>query len=489
MIEVVDLFAGAGGLSQGLLQVNVEKPSFKIIAAVEVDEAANRSLRVHLEGQDIPVDKVLIPQNLESETVKQKVIAQGQGARLIVGGPPCQTFSLVGPARVGSKELRQKLKNDPRNRLYKHFMDIVKGIKPDFVVFENVEGIISKEDKDELSGRSKKVIEFVTGTLKDLGYDPSVQVGTKKQQYLKLNAMDYGVPQSRKRVVIIANRLGICNPIPKPTHGPSTRKRYNTVASSIGSLPIVLPRINMVKFADLKKLDIIAQYPSEYLRYFVQSIEDLAERSKGKEPEEPLKKLLSKIKKGYRDDVEATRGDGISGLKKFAEVYNENIGGLDGRMYNQEQFPAHHIARSHNIRDVCIFSRLKQGVSSAQFMRANTEEYDQYLARVYPYERKNHQDTYRKQDWEKPSTTILSHMTKDGLRFIHPEQPRAFTPCEAALIQSFSMSSKFEGTQGQVFCQIGNAVPPLMARAIGEAIYFALERYYANLDDKLEKTN
>lgn len=492
LFTVIDLFAGAGGFSQGFLQVNgIRKgvPAFKIIKVVELDESACDTLREHLSIQDIPVEKVLLPGNLESETVKHKVIVEGQGADVVIGGPPCQTFSLAGPARVGSKEMRQKLQNDPRNRLYKHFLEIVKGIQPSFVVFENVEGIVSKWDKDELSGKSKRVIEFVTESLRDIGYDPSIVVGGIKQDYMKLNAADYGVPQFRKRVIIIANNLNIPNPIPKPVCGAGTGKPYNNVEAAIASLPVVLPPINTVRFEKLKKLDLLAKYPHEYLYHFVKVIENLAKKRKNKQEEDRLVKLSLKLKEAYRY-VETYKGDSISILRKFADTYNENLNGLEGKIYDQDRFPAPHISRPHNLRDVCIFSRMKPGMNSARFMKQNSHQYDRYLTMIYPYKKGNHDDTYVKQRWDSPSTTILSHMDRDGLRFIHPEQPRTFTPCEAALLQSFSMSSsRFHGTQSDIYRQIGNAVPPLMARAIGEAIYSSLVKFRErNNDNKYEQT-
>jgi len=478
--KVIDLFAGAGGFSQGFMQVEGMGgvPGFEIIRAVEVDRAACETLRLHLAGQDIPVERVVLEGNLESETVKQQVIKDGQGVDVIIGGPPCQTFSLASPARCGKEELRQRLQNDSRDRLYRYYIEIVEGIKPGFVVFENVEGIMSKRITYETTGEEKRAIELVIEGLRSIGYDTSVIVDGKKNDFLILNAADFGVPQIRRRVIVIANRLGIPNPVPKPAFGTRDTRPYRTLASAISHLPVVLPPLNTVKFEKLKKLELVAEYPSEYLYYFVRAIIHLAQKSKGTPVENELSKLASVAQKSYRE-VECCRGNRITALRKFADTYNDNLNGLNGEIYDQSKFPAPHIARPHNIRDICIFARMKSGVNSARFMRKDSRDYDRFLAMIYPYSTKNHRDTYVRQSWTSPSTTILSHMNRDGLKFIHPDQPRTFTPCEAALIQSFSSSSKFKGTRSEVFWQIGNAVPPLMARAIGEAIYTALIEYYS----------
>ncbi|WP_242775044.1 DNA cytosine methyltransferase [Brevibacillus parabrevis] len=134
-----------------------------------------------------------------------------------------------------------------------------------------------------------------------------------------------------------------------------------------------------------------------------------------------------------------------------------------------------HISREHNIRDVVMFSMMKPGSSSAQFMNKASLFYDKFLDELYPYDRTKHVDTYVRHSWNKPSNTILSHMEKDGLKFIHPDQPRTFTPYEAALIQSFPPDYVFSGGRNAQYRQIGNAVPPLLARSIGEAILELLE--------------
>ncbi len=122
-----------------------------------------------------------------------------------------------------------------------------------------------------------------------------------------------------------------------------------------------------------------------------------------------------------------------------------------------------------------MFSMMKPGSSSAQFMNKASLFYDKFLDELYPYDRTKHVDTYVRHSWNKPSNTILSHMEKDGLKFIHPDQPRTFTPYEAALIQSFPPDYVFSGGRNAQYRQIGNAVPPLLARSIGEAILELLE--------------
>ncbi|WP_044338717.1 DNA cytosine methyltransferase [Rossellomorea aquimaris] len=147
---MLDLFAGGGGFSTGFLQAKEEYLRFEIHRALEINDSACDTLRNHI-GKDR-----VIQGDITEETVKSEVINSCKDVDVIIGGPPCQTFSLAGPARSGSKEMREKLKDDPRNTLYKHFFELVSIIKPSYAVFENVEGMqhLGINDKDS----SKKLI-------------------------------------------------------------------------------------------------------------------------------------------------------------------------------------------------------------------------------------------------------------------------------------------------------------------------------------------
>lgn len=118
-----------------------------------------------------------------------------------------------------------------------------------------------------------------------------------------------------------------------------------------------------------------------------------------------------------------------------------------------------HVARTHCEKHVGLFKMLKQGGWSTHLPR-----------RVHPYRRDIFQDRIKRQRWHSPSSTIIAHIHKDGLMFIHPGQHRTFTPREAARIQSFDDKYFFVGTQTSIYKQIGNAVPPLLARAIAKDI-------------------
>lgn len=197
--KVLDLFAGGGGFSTGFLQAEYQNNQFYISKSIDIDINACQTLENHM-GEE----KVLHG-DITDIQIKNKLISDYKGVDVIIGGPPCQTFSLVGPARSGKREMREILKNDSRNILYKHFFEIVEALKPRYVVFENVEGITSKKvTSNEVSENQKVAIEAICEELEHIGYTTKVQ--DEESQYRVLNSANFGVPQQRKRVVIIANK-------------------------------------------------------------------------------------------------------------------------------------------------------------------------------------------------------------------------------------------------------------------------------------------
>lgn len=132
-----------------------------------------------------------------------------------------------------------------------------------------------------------------------------------------------------------------------------------------------------------------------------------------------------------------------------------------------------HCARPHNDRDLRDFARLKEGENCHQALARGVEM-------EFPYNRESFKDRYTKQSRTELSTTILAHLKSDGLKFIHPTQNRSFTPREAARVQSFPDTFLFSGTRSHIFTQIGNAVPPLVGKAVGLGIVEYLSQCNSN---------
>ena len=205
----MDLFSGAGGISVGVKQAGFQK-----VASVEIDKDASNTIRnnfpesVHFE---LPIE------NLTESLLQEKLGTKK--VNVIFGGPPCQGFSVAG--------LRNP--DDPRNKLFQEYVRLVKHFKPEFIVLENVPGILTME-----KGR---VYKEILKQFEEIGYpDMSVRI---------LEAASFGVPQLRTRAIFIANRLGVENPYPQEIFD---RKNYNTIESAIDDLKSVPkdPKINHV---------------------------------------------------------------------------------------------------------------------------------------------------------------------------------------------------------------------------------------------------
>lgn len=467
--KVLDLFAGGGGFSTGFLQAEYQNNKFHISKSIDIDKDACKTLENHLDEQKV------LNGDITDAKIKHQLISGCKDVDVIIGGPPCQTFSLVGPARSGKKEIREALKSDPRNILYKHFFEIVEALNPRYVVFENVEGITSKKvANSEVSENQQVAIEAICEELENIGYTTTIQ--GKESKYMVLNSADFGVPQQRKRVVIIANKHGVENIYPKPTHGGSDNP-YVTVGEVISGLPVILPQINSTNIKQLKNLDVVLDNLKVCVGAFVDNINYISTKY-SHHPEvhsQEFLNLIDFINVYFHTKIINRKKQKLRALIGFIEGYNHYLGDL----YKSENVASKvtlHESRKHNIRDLIIFSLMKPGSNSSQFINSDSSLYNEILDKLYPYDKTKHKDTYVKHSFDRVSNTILAHMQKDGLKFIHPDQPRTYTPYEAAMIQAFPANYEFFGGKNAQFRQIGNAVPPLLAKRIAEAVLKSLTK-------------
>jgi DNA (cytosine-5)-methyltransferase 1 len=327
---------------------------------------------------------------------------------IIVGGPPCQGFSKV--RMVDGSNHGDRLVEDPRRLLYKNYLHYVEFFKPTIFIMENVPGI-----------RSAAGGEFFI----------SVQEEARKLGYrvhaTPVCAWHYGVPQKRERQLIIGTSCELpifsINQYASPTHGEPddavNGRRPKQQRSGRGR-----PR----------KLDKIVTV--------WEAIGDLP----------PVRAGQGAHEMAY--DVRRRR----SHLKKFGKRYLDHV--LEA--HRTKSLTAH-VARPHNARDLRDFARLKAGeTSGAAIARGVTME--------FPYDRNNFKDRYTRQRRNGLCSTIVAHLSKDGLMFIHPTQKRSLTVREAARIQSFPDWFDFPEARTTAFRLIGNAVPPTLAKAIGRGL-------------------
>jgi DNA (cytosine-5)-methyltransferase 1 len=403
-LTYIDLFAGCGGLSEGFLQSG----QYEALAHVEweipmVATLRNRLVKNwnHSEEEalkrvihfDIQKTDELIKGKWRNETLasygenNHKVIQQiglrgligKQKVNLIIGGPPCQAYSIAGRAQD-----KNSMKDDYRNYLFESFVKVVNEFKPDAFVFENVPGLLSARPGDI------PVTERIYDAFKDVGYEIRIPELLKKSVY---NASELGVPQKRNRVIIIGVKK-------------STKISLESIYFEIDLLKRKLKPKNVN--------DAIGHLPK------------------------------------------------FKPLKKQKKVNGKNI----SHILEKEETVQFHDSRFHNERDIKIFRNWLNNKMNNSPAKNKISYYNELLGKS-----SNHAK-YRNLEWDRPSPTIVAHLYKDGLMFIHPDidQARSITVKEAALLQSFPDDFEFIGSQGYAFKMIGNAVPPEMARNIASAI-------------------
>ena len=424
-VKILDLFAGVGGLSLGFEMVkdNFGNPVFELFRAVEIDKYACDTLRKR-HGEE-----KVIEGDITNYNISKRIVDECKGkVSIVVGGIPCQSFSLIGP-RSGFGKKIDKFKKDKRDNLYEHFLGIVGDVKPNIIVIENVKGILSKKDS---SGR--KIITKLISDFEKIGYNFENE---KREKWNLLNAANFGVPQKRERVILIGIKKSWKKssvPEVQPTHfDPSCDdkkellskglKPYVSVFEAIGDLPKVSPKITPTGLTEERKNEI--------------------------------KQKNRKIKSG-KDLVEL---DKTRFQKHLCKISQSGIGFFNFVRPNGYKHIDHHTARSQQLSDIELFGLMRPGETAKDFMERMPEK----AKTLIKYDMLTFKDKYRRQGLGEPSTTIFAHLEKDGNRFIHPKQARTYTPREAARIQSFPDDFKFEGTMSKKFRQIGNAVPPLLS--------------------------
>jgi len=352
---------------------------------------------------EVPEENIVCADASRNNIVQkfQKITSLKQGSvDVIIGGPPCQGFSTVGRVKIASL-VKNGQRNgrssdacfidDKRNHLYKSFIKFVDWFKPKAIVMENVVGMMSY--------KNGMVVEQIKEDFTKIGY-PNVVAKI-------LNAVDYGVPQYRKRIFFIATKKNTPISWPEKTHFSRTdsdkssfnkdTKYYVTVSDAIGDLPrLILPRKNS-------------------------NITDSVKKYKRKPSCDFQKWTRGNVKKSHNN-----------------------------------------ITRWHRKKDIEVFSNMYPGSRWSELSLRDRKKIG--------YSDESFDDKWKRLPLNKPSWTVVSHIHKDGYMYIHPKQNRTISVREAARLQSFPDSFVFYGSRSAQFKQIGNAVPPLLAMEIAKHV-------------------
>jgi DNA (cytosine-5)-methyltransferase 1 len=333
-----------------------------------------------------------IIEHIESEISNKSV-------DVLIGGPPCQSFSSLGRAKD-----ENGMKDDPRNYLFESYEKILNHFKPKIFVFENVTGLLTAKLGKE------KTVNII---LKRLGENYNL---IKDPNEMVLNSCDYGVPQVRKRVILIGVRKDI-EIKPKEIYYGIIKTHYN-------------PESN-------------------------------------KEEKRNKKKYVT-VKEAISDLPKIKPGEGIKKTTYTVKEWNEYLCKMRSK---KDTVLFDHVARTHNEKDRKRYFEMSKNQWTFKELLEKRPSLNHIKQRVF-------NNSYVVQFWDKPARTIIAHLYKDGNQFIHPDytQERTITPREAARLQSFPDDFVFEGSRTQQYKQIGNAVPPLMAEAIAKSIKKALTK-------------
>lgn len=392
----IDLFAGCGGLSEGFY-----KQGFNALAHVEIDPVACKTLRTRMRHYGYAdADKAVLEIDITRDDVIEKLddIIMDRRVDIIIGGPPCQAYSTLGRAKDNNA-----MQDDPRNYLFESYVKVLNYFRPKIFVFENVTGMLTAKINGE---------HIVNKIVAALGENYKVTFDAKMNV---LNSANYGVPQIRKRVIIIG-----------------VRKDLKTEPSEI--------------YAQIEK----THYDPDM---------DESER-KGLKKYVTVRDAISELPKLHQ-------GQGteeISFEYSFSNEFLERVGTKSLKVLRN------HVARKHNEKDVARYTEMAKNHWTFQELLENRKDLQHEKARVFG-------NSYVVQWWDEPSKTIIAHLYKDGNQFIHPDytQGRTITVREAARLQSFPDDFVFEGARTEQFKQIGNAVPPLLAEAIAKAMKSVLK--------------
>jgi len=406
-MNIIDLFAGCGGLLDGILQSGYYNP----IASVEWVKAPVETLKNRLktkwkiEDADTSVirfdmqrvDELLNGFSNDPEYGSHPGLDQIIGDRIIdgiIGGPPCQAYSVAG--RVSVKQTAEQ--PDYRNYLFEYYLKIVDKYRPKFFIFENVPGMLSAMPD------GTPITDLIRRDIESKGYEIIDDI----RNHAVIDISDFGVPQLRKRVILLG--------------------------------------LNRDYFKDCNIQDMLRTFYDEILPSYKQT----------------------------KISVEQAIGD-LPPCYPLKEVIKQN-----GRKLSHSIPITHvtwHTARFQNERDIEIFKMLAEdietGCNKYTDVKVLTELYNEKTGA----NTKVHKYHVLKKD--EPSTTILAHLYKDGLRFIHydSKQARSITVREAARLQSFDDDFEFIGSMGDAYKMIGNAVPPKFSKVLGNAVYDFFNKY------------
>lgn len=506
-IPVVDLFAGPGGLSEGFAAYRGSL-EFDVRLSIEKDQAAHRTLELRSFFRQFPPGKApeLYYDYVRGETgvTRQELLEaypeQAQAAAriawqselgvtpikevlhrigvavgdaqhwVLLGGPPCQAYSVIGRARMRGTE---GFEEDRRHTLYQEYLKIVAAYQPTIFVMENVKGILSSRHKNR--GIFEKILSDLRDPWEGLSAEERREIPkpstkhtyqifslTKPARWEEEIATDdyvikcekYGLPQNRHRVILLGVRSDYPGPLPLRT----LEEAHDRV--SLRDIIHDLPSVRSLVTKGRRQIsqdsgDWVAAIQNGWHDKIIAEVSDTSLRRKLDD--------AAILLEDFSDNGEPFIREKAVPAKLSDWLCDERLNGV-----------IQHQARAHMPSDL---QRYLYAACYAQEAGISPKIRD-FPKALWP----NHanvrggdtdfEDRFRVQVWDKPSSTITSHIAKDGHYYIHPDpaQCRSLTVREAARLQTFPDNYFFEGNRTNAFGQIGNAVPPYLAYQVADVV-------------------
>lgn len=511
LVPVVDLFAGPGGLGEGFSALDGGN-RFRIALSIEMDPTARATLMLrsfyrkfgkgkapteyysHVHGeigrQELAArhpseweqaddeawcaELGAAPARVVRDRVTRALGAYAAGGEFVlVGGPPCQAYSLVGRSRMRPVRGADDFDADHRHLLYREYLRILADHAPMAFVLENVKGLLSSRHRGEqifnrifkdlqrpgvALGDSRRNTRAVEYELFSLGHpaQPRLVAGDLDPADFVLRSEELGLPQARHRVIVLGVRRDLAERARSALCSLAPGARVATVEEAIGDLPPLRSGLSRTPDSD-----------GEWLR----QVRSAARQLRGDRG----------LPRAIRAELASVQGDLVAPLAGRGSDY------LPGRTprprYRPDWFadPRVHGVLNHETRGHIPLD-LARYLFATVFARTSgrSPQLRDFPTELLPAHRNVDRaldgnlfsDRFRVQVADRPSTTITSHISKDGHYFIHydPMQCRSLTVREAARLQTFPDNYFFEGPRTKQYIQVGNAVPPLLAIQIARVV-------------------
>ena len=509
-IKVVDLFAGPGGLGEGFARFSpnetVEYRPFDIVCSAEKDPAAIRTLRLrtfyrlceardgvpgsyfeYLRGKrDLPYDdsteklwdhacREASPIELGTETGDVQLreslkrhLKRGEDW-VLIGGPPCQAYSLVGRSRNRGISDYDPTR-DYRNFLYEHYLEILARHQPVAFIMENVKGLLSSRVGNQQM--FPRILNDLTNPGRPAGtrdrpkyrihalatssaFSPGDEYSSLNPRDFVIRSEDYGIPQARHRVILLGIRTDAG--LRQPSILQSQLDHLDSWLA-LRTLPELRSGISRTRSTTKEWADTIMQTLKEC-------------RRNGLNPQ-LANRMHDAFMKDYRQSLQQGQpfvavnrvrtGAAKAEIDFLRSITNPEMGG----------YPNHQ-ARNHMPMDLVRYLYAST-VADAERTSPKAADFPAALAPNHKnWNSGKFADRFRVQIKGRPSTTVTSHISKDGHYFIHPEpfQCRSLTVREAARLQTFPDDYFFEGNRTEQYVQTGNAVPPMLAKKIAGIVW------------------